>query len=97
MWLTGDFLASSVGTVFGKDFIVDLKFIANASQTKSCMVLTRSMTTTNNVQRDEPRITAFKRQVLTLVVVVERFTKQNHDLEEQLRQRNAGHGTQEED
>ena len=28
---------------------------------------------------------------------MERLTKQNHDLEEQLRQRNAGHNTQEED
>ena len=28
---------------------------------------------------------------------MERLTKQNHDLEEQLRQRNEGHNTQEED
>ena len=31
------------------------------------------------------------------MAAVERLTKQNHDLEEQLRQRNAGHNTQEED
>ena len=61
------------------------------------MVLTRSMATTNNIQGDEPpRSTALERQVQTLVVVVERLTKQNHDLEEQLRQRDAGHNVQEE-
>jgi len=35
--------------------------------------------------------------VQTLVAAVERLTKQNHDLEEQLRQKNAGLNTQEED
>ena len=61
------------------------------------MVLTRSMATTNNVQEDEPpRSTALERQVQTLVAAVERLTKQNHDLEEQLRQRGAGHNIQEE-
>ena len=61
------------------------------------MVLTRSMATTNNVQEDEPpRSTALERQVQTLAAVVERLTKQNHDLEEQLRQRDAGHNVQEE-
>ena len=63
---------------------------------KSCMVLTHSMATTNNVQGDEPpRSTALERQVQTLAVAVERLTKQNHDLEEQLRQRDAGHDVQE--
>ena len=63
----------------------------------SCMVLTRSMATTNNVQGDEPpRSTALERQVQTLAAAVERLTKQNHDLEEQLRQRDAGHNVQEE-
>ena len=61
------------------------------------MVLTRSMATINNVQGDElPRSTALERQVQTLMVAVERFTKQNHDLEEQLRQKDAGHDVQEE-
>ena len=61
------------------------------------MVLTRSMATTNNVQDDElPRSTALERQVQTLAAAVERLTKQNHDLEEQLRQRDAGHNVQEE-
>ena len=61
------------------------------------MVLTRSMTTTNNVQEDEPpRSIALERQVQTLAAAVERLTKQNHDLEEQLRQRDAGHNVQEE-
>ena len=61
------------------------------------MVLTRSMATTNNVQEDEPsRSTALERQVQTLAATVERLTKQNHVLEEQLRQRDAGHNIQEE-
>ena len=61
------------------------------------MVLTRSMATTNNVQEDEPpRSTALERQVQTLAAAVERLMKQNHNLEEQLRQRDAGHNVQEE-
>ena len=61
------------------------------------MVLTRSMATTNNVQGDEPpRSTALERQVQTLMAAMERLTKQNHDLEEQLRQRDAGHDVQKE-
>ena len=61
------------------------------------MVLTRSMATTNNVQEDEPpRSVALERQVQTLAAAVERLTKQNHDLEEQLRQRDPGHNVQEE-
>ena len=61
------------------------------------MVLTRSIATTNNVQENKPpRSTALERQVQTLVATVERLTKQNHDLEEQLRQRDAGHNVQEE-
>ena len=68
-----------------------------ASQTKSCMVLTRSMATTNNAQGDELRTTALERQVQTFVAVVECLTKQNHDLNEQLRQKNASLNTQEED
>ena len=50
---------------------------------KSCMVLTRSMANSNDVQGDEPpRPTALERQVQTLAAAVERLTKQNHDLEE---------------
>ena len=57
----------------------------------SCMVLTHLMATTNNVQGDEPPLsTALERQVQTLMAAVEHLTKQNHDLEEQLRQRDAG-------
>ena len=60
------------------------------------MVLTRSMATTNNAQEDEPsRSTALERQVQTLMTAVERLTKQNHDLEEQLCQRDAGPNLQE--
>ena len=55
------------------------------------------MATTNNVQGDKPpRSTALERQVQTLVAAIERLTKQNHDLEEQLRQRDAGHNVQKE-
>ena len=61
------------------------------------MVLTRSMVTTNNVQGDEPHTTALERQVQTLIAVMERLTKQDHDLEGQLRQKNVGLNTQEED
>ena len=60
------------------------------------MVLTRSMATTNDVQSDEPpKPTALERQVQTVAVAVERLTKQNHNLEEQLRQKNPGHNGQE--
>ena len=52
------------------------------------MVLTRSMATTNDIQ-EEPPTTALEKQVKTLAAAVERLTKQNHDLEEQLRQKNA--------
>ena len=55
------------------------------------------MTTTNNSQGDKPpRSTALERQVQTLMVAVVHLTKQNHDLEEQLRQRDVGHNVQKE-
>ena len=55
------------------------------------------MATTNNFQADElPWSTALERQVQTLMAAVECLTKQNHDLEEQLRQRDARHIIQEE-
>ena len=55
------------------------------------------MATTNNVQGDKPpRSTALERRVQTLMAAVERLTKQNHDLEEQLRQGDAWHNVQEE-
>ena len=59
------------------------------------MVLTRLMATNNN-HGDETRIIALKRQVQTLAMTVECLTKQNHDLEEQLRQRDAGPNNHEE-
>ena len=61
------------------------------------MVLTRSMATINNFQEDEPQPTALERQVLTLTAAVERLTNQNQTLEEQLRQKNAAMGNQEQD
>ena len=53
------------------------------------MVLTRSMVTTNDVQEEEPSTTTLEKQVKTLTAAVERLTKQNRDLEEQLNQKNA--------
>ena len=55
------------------------------------------MVTTSNNQGDKPRTTVLERQVQILAVVVESLTKQNHDLEEQLRQKNTMLNTQEED
>ena len=43
------------------------------------------MTTTNNIQGDKPRPTALERRVQTLTVAMERLTRQNQTLEEQLR------------
>ena len=54
------------------------------------------MATTNNVQEDEPRLTALEKQVQILTVAVERLTKQNQVLEEQLRWK-TGHDIPEED
>ena len=48
------------------------------------MVLTCSMATTNDIQEEEPPTTALEKQVKTLAAAVERLTKQNRDLEEQL-------------
>ena len=45
------------------------------------------MATTNDIQEEEPPTTALEKQVKTLAAVVERLTRQNHDLEEQLRQK----------
>ena len=77
------FSASSVGVVCGKGSTLSLP------RQKSYMVLTCSMATTNDVQEEEAPMTALKRQVRTLATAVERLTKQNHDLEEQLNQKNA--------
>ena len=54
------------------------------------------MATTNNVQEDEPRLTALEKQVQILTVAVERLMKQNQVLEEQLCQK-IGHDIPEED
>ena len=61
------------------------------------MVLTHLMATTNNIQGDEPCTTTLEGQLQTLATAIECLTKQNHDLEEQLRQKNVGLNTQEED
>ena len=58
------------------------------------MVLTCSMATTSDIQEEEPPTTALEKQVKTLAAAVERLTKQNHDLEEQLRQKDAAPGNQ---
>ena len=39
------------------------------------MVLTRSMATTNDIQKEEPPTTALEKQVKTLAAAVERLTK----------------------
>ena len=54
------------------------------------------MVTTNNVQEDESRLTTLEKQVQILTAAVERLTKQNQVLEEQLR-RKTGHDIPEED
>ena len=48
------------------------------------MVLTLSIATINNIQEDEPQPTALEKQVQILTTAVERLTKQNQVLEEQL-------------
>ena len=53
------------------------------------MVLTHSMVTTNDAQGNEPCTTALERQVQTLAAAVEHLTTQNHNLEEQLCQKNV--------
>ena len=91
--MTIDFSALLVGTICGK-----VRLISRiASRTKSCMVLTPSMVTTNKIQGDEPRTTALEIQIQALAAAVEHLTKQNYDLEEQLHQKNTGHNTQEKD
>ena len=55
------------------------------------------MVATNNVQGDEPRTITLERQVHTLATTIEHLTKQNHDLKEQLCQKNARLNSQEED
>ena len=47
------------------------------------------MATTNDIQEEEPPTTAFEKQVKTLAAAMERLTRQNHDLEKQLRQKNT--------
>ena len=54
------------------------------------------MATTNNVQEDKLRPTTLEKQVQILTVAVERLTKQNQVLEEQLR-RKTGNDIPEED
>ena len=56
------------------------------SRANSCMVLTRSMATTNQETGSPPN--ALERQVQTPTVVVEWLTQWNHELERQLKQRN---------
>ena len=45
---------------------------------------TNSLMVITNIQGDEPCKTALERQVQTLAAAMDRLTKQNHDLEEQL-------------
>ena len=61
------------------------------------MVLTRSMATANEIQEEEPPTTALEKQVKTLATAVERLTRQNRDLKEQLGQKSAALDNQEAD
>ena len=54
------------------------------------------MATTNDVHEEAPT-TALERQVKTLAAAVERLTKQNHDLVEQLNQKSVAVNSQGED
>ena len=54
------------------------------------------MATTNNIQEDEPRPTALKKQVQILTAALECLMKQNQVLEERLHRR-TGHHIPEED
>ena len=58
------------------------------------MVLTRSMATTNDIQEEEPPMIALEKQVKTLATAVERLTRQNRDLEEQLCHKNTAPNNQ---
>ena len=58
------------------------------------MVLTRSMATNNNVQGDEAQPTALEKQVQVLTAAVERLTRQNQVLEEQLHQKASNNITE---
>jgi len=51
------------------------------------------MATTTNNQGDKLRPTALERQVQTLTTTMEHLIKQNHDLEEQLCQKNIAMDT----
>ena len=55
------------------------------------MVLTGSMATINNVQEDKPQPTALEKQMQVLTVAVERLTRQNQVLEEQLHRKAGNH------
>ena len=52
------------------------------------------MATTNDVQEEEAPTTALERRVRMLATAVEHLTKQNHDLEKQLNQKNAATNNQ---
>ena len=58
------------------------------------MVLTGSMATINNVQEDKLQPTALEKQMQVLTAAVERLTRQNQVLEEQLH-RKAGNNVAE--
>ena len=94
VWLTDDFWHHQLAPSMGK--YENSNSHITTSQTKSCMVLTHSMATNNHTE-EEPRTIALERQVQTLVAAVECLTKQNHNLEEQLRQRDAGPNNHRED
>ena len=94
MQLTNNFWHHQLASFMGKK--ENSNSHITTSQTKICMILTCSMTT-NNHTGEEPCTTALARQVQILAAAVERLTKKNHDLGEQLRQRDAGPNSHEEE
>ena len=91
MWLTGDFFGIISWCRLWESCSVKSYYLF---PDKSCMVLTRSMVTANDIQEEEPPTTALEKQVKTLTAAVERLTKQNHDREEQLHQKDAAPDSQ---
>ena len=79
-------MASPIGVICGEEKLVA---ILPLPRQRVVWYSLYSMETNNN-QGDEPHTTTLERQVQTLAAAVECVTKQNHDLEEQLRQRNTG-------
>ena len=89
MWLTGDFFG-----IINWCHLWENSFCAILSNLKAIRMLLGPRVALYLLTRWQPLITfremnhtqtAFERQIQTFTEAVERFTQQNHDLEEQLR------------